>query len=136
MKTATQRKLERELTQAQLKVGKYISRPGIHYGWFNAGAFDAEIDSKRRFAVRWREQVLALVSEGGALTSKPCRLASRYGDPAPRTYIVYSVDGVEKLAVCSSLGSNTGWSRVAELKDGQTFAEYVRVEKPSYWILR
>jgi hypothetical protein len=124
--------LRAELRKAEGNVGKYISRPGIHYSWFGAAALDQGIQDKRDFAVQWRRHALDL-AEHGVLTVRKVTVRwptySRHGfegyGPA-RSYLVFSVHGVEAYAVYPSGSSNYPHRELGPeaLRDG--FESYIR----------
>lgn len=79
MKTLKLAKLLDEVNpQHKSYVGrKYVSRPGIHYAWFNAYQLDYAIHARQDFAVRWREEVIAAMRAANVTT---CRVRSaKYG---------------------------------------------------------
>lgn len=119
--TTIVRRLQRELHKAKANVNKYISRPGIHYSWFNAAALDLEIQYRREFAVRWREEALALANLG-QLSERTEEFVTRHSHKTLK-YRVYAVDGVDRLAIATNAGSNST-IRLVQLGPDQQYKNY------------
>jgi len=119
------KQLGRDLDHARTQVGKYISRLGIHYSWYNVSYFNEEIHNKRMFAVRWREEALKLAEEG-ELSTRVFRTWSKHQMcDTEFVFRIFAVDGVDRLLVRTTAGSNS--TRLVELEPERTLAEFCDV---------
>lgn len=62
----TRKQLEKGLEKAIQKQSEEIARDGYQYS-FHGYAFDAEIESRKEFAIYWRQQVLHLYDKGNVI---------------------------------------------------------------------
>jgi hypothetical protein len=107
-------RLTKELAKAESPPKRH-GRPGIHYAWFNAANLDRAIEEKRRFAQQWRRAALALGPNVEERTAHNKNAVA---------FRVFSVDGVDRLAVAPTKGSNYSY-RMVKL-DGQSFDQYFK----------
>ena len=96
MKTTNLEKIRQELENG---FGKKCMRNGIEYGWYNAAALDAGIETRAKNARKWRQAVLDL-AENGKVTERKVTLKLEYVKRfRPIKATAYYLDGELKLYV-------------------------------------
>jgi hypothetical protein len=93
MKKTDVEKIKKELENG---FGKRCMRNGIEYGWYNAAALDAGIQTRATNARKWREKIVQL-SEVGEVTEEKLSVRLKYTRLRPFKVTAYYVAGELKL---------------------------------------
>jgi hypothetical protein len=90
--------------------------------WYDTKGLDQGVRIKQEFAVAWRKIVLGL---SGKLARRRVRMLTGHGKfQRKRTFVVFSTDGDDRIAVCPNAGPSFK-ARIAYL-DGKPFGSYCR----------